>query len=169
MLDNLYSLRQRVREAEMTRNKLRDSILRHRADQEQLHIRMDAERDSHDENRKLLSVSCGVPVTDSLLYRQDHSNRGIRQSRMDMSSSLHAIRQAVEQGKREDEILNPSGVLKANLAMLQVNVPDLAGKVCRTSEQGGLMQQVLRFNGFLERAAMELERRPRTSGSKLST
>lgn len=86
---------------------------------------------------------------------------------MEMSSNLHAIRQAVEQGKREDENLNPSEVLKANLAMLEVDVPDLAGKVCRTSEQGGLMAQVLRFNGFLERAAGELERRPRTSGSRL--
>lgn len=57
MLDNLYSLRQRVREAEMTRNKLRESILRHREEQEQLHIRMDVERDAHDENRKLLAVS----------------------------------------------------------------------------------------------------------------
>ena len=152
----------------MTRNKLRDSIIRHRADQEQLHIRMDAERDAHDENRKLLSVSY-APVTDNLLCPPDHPNRGIHQSRMDMSSSLHTIRQAVEQGRREDEILNPSEILKANLAMLEVNVPDLAGKVCRTSEQGGLMQQVLRFNGFLERAAMELESRPRTSGSTLLT
>lgn len=84
-----------------------------------------------------------------------------------MSSNLHAIRQAVEQGKAEDEKLNPSEVLKANMAMLEVNVPDLASKVCRTSDQGGLMQQVLRFNGFLERAAVELERRPRTSGSRL--
>ena len=84
-----------------------------------------------------------------------------------MSSNLHSIRQAIEQGKLEDENLNPSEVLKANLTMLEVNVPELAGKVCRTSEQGGLMQQVLRFNGFLERAAMELERRPRTSGPKL--
>ena len=90
------------------------------------------------------------------------------QSRIDMSTNLHSIRQAIEQGKREDENLNPSEVLKANLAMLEVNVPELAGKVCRTSEQGGLMQQVLRFNGFLERAATELERRPRTSaGSRL--
>lgn len=169
MLDNLYSLRQRIREAEMTRNKLRDSILRHRADQEQLHIRMDAERDAHDENRKLLSVSYAAPAIDCCYYPPDQPNRGIHQSRMDMSSSLHSIRQAIEQGRGEDEILNPSEVLKANLAMLEVNVPDLAGKVCRTSEQGGLMQQVLRFNGFLERAAMELERRPRTSGTKLLT
>ncbi|SPO07682.1 uncharacterized protein DNG_10377 [Cephalotrichum gorgonifer] len=143
MLDNLYSLRQRVREAEITRNKLRDSIMQHREEQEQLHIRMDAERDAHDESRKFLA------------------------SRMDMSTSLHAIRQAVEQGKAGDEKLNPSEVLKANLAMLEVDVPDLASKVCRTSDRGGLMQQVLRFNGFLERAATELERRQRTSGSRL--
>lgn len=57
MLDNLYSLRQRVREAEIARNKLRQSILRHREEREQLHIRMDAERDAHDVNRKLLAVS----------------------------------------------------------------------------------------------------------------
>lgn len=62
MLDNLHSLRQRVREAETTRNKLRESILRHREEQEQLHIRMDAERDAHDENRRLLSVSPAIPM-----------------------------------------------------------------------------------------------------------
>lgn len=85
-----------------------------------------------------------------------------------MSSSLNAIQQAIEQGKREDENLNPSQALRASLAMLEVDVPDLAGKVCRASGQEGLMQQVLRFNGFLERAAVELERRPRVSGRLLA-
>lgn len=71
MLDNLYSLRQRVREAESMRSKLRESILRHRGEQEQLQIRMDAERDAHDENRKLLAVSSVHPQMTSCCITQD--------------------------------------------------------------------------------------------------
>jgi hypothetical protein len=82
---------------------------------------------------------------------------------MDMSSGLHAVRQAVEQGRRENENLISNEALKANLAMLELTIPDLADQVCATSDQGGLMQRVVRFNSFLERAATELERPKRTS------
>jgi hypothetical protein len=87
---------------------------------------------------------------------------------MELSSSLHDIRQAVEQGKSEDTTLDRTETLKANMAMLEVNIPDLASQVCKTSDQGGLMQQVLRFNGFLERAAVALESQAR-AGPKPST
>ena len=57
MLDNLHSLRRRVRDAEARRTKLRDSILDRRRERQEIQFQIDSERETHEENRKLLAVS----------------------------------------------------------------------------------------------------------------
>lgn len=157
MLDNLYSLRQRVKDAEATRNKLRDSILERRKEQEEIQIRIDVEREAHEANRKLLAVS--GPLERQKAKVGICTDEFVLQNRLDMSSDFHAVRLSVEKGRGEPAALNSQQLQKAGLISLELSLPHIADQVCRTGDGGGLMRKVSQFNTFLERAATELERR----------
>ncbi|PKS09854.1 hypothetical protein jhhlp_004477 [Lomentospora prolificans] len=107
MLDNLHSLRRRVRDAEARRTKLRDSILDRRRERQEIQFQIDSERETHEENRKLLA------------------------SRMDMSSNLHAVRLHVEQGKRESANLGTQHLQKASLTTLEFSLPQIADRIAQ--------------------------------------
>ncbi|KAJ9151916.1 AT hook domain-containing protein [Pleurostoma richardsiae] len=127
-LDNLHTLKQRVRRAQKDKITLRNEILRIRAEREQVALRMDAIRIKHEEDSK----------------RAHHH--------IDLSSAMHDVDLAIEQGQAAPELSAAEQKL-ADLANLELLVSRVSEQACSTPEGGGTLNQIKSFNSFLERVA----------------
>ncbi|KAI0505664.1 hypothetical protein F5B22DRAFT_496945 [Xylaria bambusicola] len=133
-LDNLRTLKKRVRAAQKEKVSLRNEILRIRAEREQVALKMDAVRMRHE------------TANEELLYQ------------LGLSSAMDDIELAVENGKMAPP-LNPKEHKVAELANLDILISQITNQVSATGEGGGTLKQIKDFNMFLERAAIALEGR----------
>lgn len=74
------------------------------------------------------------------------------------STTMHDVDLAIERGRDAPE-LSRTEQKQAELANLELLVPQISDQVSSASATGGLLQQVKDFNAFLERAAVALESR----------
>ncbi|KAF4633654.1 hypothetical protein G7Y89_g4463 [Cudoniella acicularis] len=130
-LDNVYSLEKRVREEQKRKLRLRDEILRVRAERQQLALKMDEIRMKHENESKKA------------------------QEREILNATAHDIELAVDRGKtmQSRELANGSNELTG----VELLLKRMANAVSTKSDSGGILQQIKEFNGFLERAALALE------------
>ncbi|KAI1752787.1 hypothetical protein F4782DRAFT_500025 [Xylaria castorea] len=133
-LDNLRTLKKRVRATQKEKVSLRNEILRIRAEREQVDLKIDAVRMRHE-----------TANTESL-------------HQLGLSSTMDDIELAVENGKMAPE-LNPKEQKRAGLANLDLLISQIANQVSVTGEGGGTLKQIKDFNMFLERVAVALEGR----------
>ncbi|KAK7430931.1 hypothetical protein QQZ08_002459 [Neonectria magnoliae] len=133
-LNDWHSLRKRVRLAQREKLTLREEIIRLRGEREQVALRMDAVRIKHEEDTKK-----------SKYY-------------LDTSATMHDVDLAIERGRDAPE-LSRAEQKQAELANLELLVPQICDEASSTSATGGMLQQVKDFNAFLERAAVALESR----------
>ncbi|KAI0435067.1 hypothetical protein F5Y09DRAFT_159744 [Xylaria sp. FL1042] len=133
-LDNLRTLKKRVRAAQKEKILLRNEILRIRAEREQVALKMDAVRMRHE------------TANEQSLYQ------------LGLSSTMDDIELAIENGKIAPE-LNPKEQRTAELANLDILISQITNQVSAAGEGGGTLRQIKEFNMFLERAAIALEGR----------
>ncbi|KAI1282746.1 hypothetical protein F5Y07DRAFT_350780 [Xylaria sp. FL0933] len=133
-LDNLRTLKKRVRAAQKEKISLRNEILRIRAEREQVALKMDAVRMRHE------------TANEQSLYQ------------LGLSSAMDDIELAIENGKMAPE-LNPKEQRMAELANLDILIAQITNQVSAAGEGGGALRQIKEFNMFLERAAIALEGR----------
>ncbi|KAK7418246.1 hypothetical protein QQX98_004030 [Neonectria punicea] len=133
-LNDWHSLRKRVRLAQREKLTLREEIIRLRGEREQVALRMDAVRSKHEEDTKK-----------SKYY-------------LDTSATMHDVDLAIERGRDAPE-LSRAEQKQAELANLELLVPQICDEASSASATGGMLQQVKDFNAFLERAAVALESR----------
>lgn len=136
-VDSLHALRKRVRAALKSKLALREEILRIRAERDQVALRMDALRAQH----------------------QDHVGKAMKTA--NISSTMHDIDLAVEQGRTAPE-LSTALQKTADLANLELAVRRITEQMSGGSGSlhgGGTLQQIVEFNAFLERTAAVLEGR----------
>ncbi|KAI1132681.1 hypothetical protein F5Y10DRAFT_230529 [Nemania abortiva] len=133
-LDNLRTLKKRVRAAQKEKLALRNEILRIRAEREQVALKIDAVRERHETaNQQTLS-------------------------QLGLSSTMDDIELAIENGKMAPE-LGPKEEKMAELANLDLLISQITNQVSVTGDGGGALKQIRDFNMFLERAAIALEGR----------
>ncbi|KAL6923064.1 hypothetical protein FSST1_000338 [Fusarium sambucinum] len=135
-LNDLHTLRKRVRIVQREKLSLREEIMRLKAEREQVALKMDAVRIKHEENTKESKY------------------------RLDTSAMMHDIDMAVERGRDAPE-LSRAQEKKADLANLELLVARITDEASSASSAGGMLQQVKDFNAFLERAAIALETKGR--------
>ncbi|KPA42083.1 hypothetical protein FLAG1_05039 [Fusarium langsethiae] len=135
-LNDLNTLRKRVRIVQREKLSLREEILRLKAEKEQVALKMDAVRIKHEEDTKESKY------------------------RLDTSAIMHDIDMAVERGRDAPE-LSRAQEKKADLANLELLVARITDEASSASSAGGMLQQVKNFNAFLERAAVALETKGR--------
>lgn len=136
-VDTLHALRKRVRAAQKNKLALREEILRIRAERDQVALRMDALRAQH----------------------QDRVGKAMKTA--NISSTMHDIDLAVEQGRAAPE-LTAAQKKNADLANLELAVRRITEQVnggTGNLHGGGTLQQIIEFNAFLERTAAVLEGR----------
>ncbi|KAI0810267.1 hypothetical protein GGR55DRAFT_678863 [Xylaria sp. FL0064] len=133
-LDNLRTLKKRLRAAQKEKISLRNEILRIRAEREQVALKMDAVRMRHE------------TANEQSLYQ------------LGLSSAMDDIELAIENGKMAPE-LNPKEQRMAELANLDILIAQMTNQVSAAGEGGGALRQIKEFNMFLERAAIALEGR----------
>ncbi|KAF8848969.1 hypothetical protein BDZ45DRAFT_810359 [Acephala macrosclerotiorum] len=131
-LDNGYSLERRLRDEQKKKLRLREDVLRIRAEREQVALRMDEVRIRHEKER----------------------NKA--QSRDTLNNNVHDIEMAIDLGRQRqsddaDQLNEMSGT--------EVLLKRVAGEVSNKGDSGGLLRQIKEFNSFLERAALALEGR----------
>ncbi|UZP46374.1 hypothetical protein NXS19_014186 [Fusarium pseudograminearum] len=131
-LNDLHTLRKRVKIVQREKLSLREEILRLKAEREQVALKMDAVRIKHEEDTKESKY------------------------RLDTSTIMHDIDMAVERGRDAPE-LSRAQEKKADLANLELLVARITDEASSSSSAGGMLQQVKNFNAFLERAAVALE------------
>ncbi|KAI6316024.1 hypothetical protein MCOR29_006801 [Pyricularia oryzae] len=133
-LDNLQTLRRRLRSAQREKRLLRDQILNVRKEREQVALRRDALRMKHEkESQKVMN-------------------------RLHISSTMQDIELAVEEGRSAPELSTKEQKQSdlANLELLMLRV----GDHIRPNGHGlGVLDQVKSFNAYLERAAAALQGR----------
>ncbi|KAI0443211.1 hypothetical protein F4803DRAFT_550312 [Xylaria telfairii] len=133
-LDNLRTLKKRVRATQKQKVSLRNEILKIRAEREQVALKIDAVRMRHEAANK------------ETLHQ------------LDLSSTMDDIELAVENGRMAPE-LNPKEQKRAGLANLDVLISQITNQVSVRGEGGGTLKQIKDFNLFLERVAVALEGR----------
>ncbi|KAI1809877.1 hypothetical protein GGS20DRAFT_569997 [Poronia punctata] len=133
-LDNLRTLKKRVRAAQKEKILLRNEILRIRAEREQVALKMDAVRSRHETANKETMHQLGI------------------------SSTMDDIELAIENGRAAPEP-NAKEHKKAELANLDLLISQIGNQVTATGYGGGALKQIKDFNMFLERAALALEGR----------
>ncbi|KAF7549669.1 hypothetical protein G7Z17_g6240 [Cylindrodendrum hubeiense] len=133
-LNDWHSLRKRVRLAQREKITLRDEIIRLKGEREQVALRMDAVRIKHEEDTKETKHYMGT------------------------STTMHDVDLAIDRGRDAPE-LSRAEQKQAELANLELLVPQISDQVSSASATGGMLQQVMDFNAFLERAAVALESR----------
>ncbi|KAI3324767.1 hypothetical protein HD806DRAFT_493543 [Xylariaceae sp. AK1471] len=133
-LDNLRTLKKRVRAAQKDKVSLRNEILRIRAEREQVALKIDAVRIRHETANKETLHQLGL------------------------SSTMDDIELAIENGKTGPQ-LNAKEQKVAELANLDLLISQVANQVGAAGERGGALKQIKEFNAFLERAAVALEGR----------
>ncbi|KAI0861096.1 hypothetical protein F4860DRAFT_476849 [Xylaria cubensis] len=133
-LDNLRTLKKRVRATQKEKVSLRNEILRIRAEREQVDLKIDAVRMRH----------------------ETANQESLHQ--LGLSSTMDDIELAVENGKMAPE-LNPKEQKRAELANLDLLISQITNQVSGTGEGGGTLKQIKDFNMFLERVAVALEGR----------
>ncbi|KAI1314297.1 hypothetical protein F5Y03DRAFT_336686 [Xylaria venustula] len=133
-LDNLRTLKKRVRATQKEKVSLRNEILRIRAEREQVALKMDAVRMRH----------------------ENANEESLRQ--LGLSSAMDDIELAIENGKMAPE-LNPKDQKKAELANLDILISQITNQVSAAGDGGGTLKQIKDFNMFLERVAIALEGR----------
>ncbi|KUJ09550.1 uncharacterized protein LY89DRAFT_627717 [Mollisia scopiformis] len=129
-LDNGYSLERRLRDEQKKKLRLRDEILRIRAEREQVALHMDEVRIKH-ENAKMDA-----------------------QKRDDLNANVHDIEMAIDLGKQKQ---HDEAEQSTEMVGTEVLLKRVAGEVSNKSDSGGLLRQIKDFNAFLERAALALE------------
>ncbi|KAI0415888.1 hypothetical protein F5X98DRAFT_345178 [Xylaria grammica] len=133
-LDNLRTLKKRVRAAQKEKVLLRNEILRIRAEREQVALKTDAVRMRHEKaNQESLH-------------------------QLGLSSTMDDIELAIESGKMAPEP-NPKEQKMAELANLDVLISQITNQVSAAGDGGGTLKQIKDFNLFLERTAVALEGR----------
>ncbi|KAI0109069.1 hypothetical protein GGR51DRAFT_105223 [Nemania sp. FL0031] len=133
-LDNLRTLKKRVRAAQKEKLVLRNEILRIRAEREQVALKIDAVRERHE------------TATQQSLHQ------------LGLSSTMDDIELAIENGRMAPE-LGPREEKMAELANLDLLISQITNQVSVTGDGGGALKQIKDFNMFLERAAVALEGR----------
>ncbi|KAJ2989345.1 hypothetical protein NUW58_g3515 [Xylaria curta] len=133
-LDNLRTLKKRVRATQKEKVSLRNEILRIRGEREQVALKVDAVRMRHEAANK-----------ESL-------------HQLGLSSTMDDIELAIENGKIAPEP-NPKERKAAELANLDLLISQITNQVGVTGEGGGALKQIKDFNMFLERVATALEGR----------
>ncbi|KAI0405918.1 hypothetical protein F4802DRAFT_561212 [Xylaria palmicola] len=134
-LDNLRTLKKRVKAAQKEKVLLRNEILRIRAEREQVALKIDAVRMRHETANK-----------ESL-------------QQLGLSSTMDDIELAIENGKMAPE-LNARGQKAAGLANLDLLISQITSQVgVASGGGGGTLKQIKDFNLFLERVAAALEGR----------
>lgn len=133
-LDNLRTLKKRVRAAQKEKVSLRNEILRIRAEREQVSLKIDAVRMRHEAANK-----------ESL-------------HQLGLSSTMDDVELAIENGKMAPE-LGPKEQRMAELANLDLLISQITNQVSTAGDAGGALRQIKDFNMFLERAAIALEGR----------
>ncbi|KAI0534554.1 hypothetical protein GGR58DRAFT_50209 [Xylaria digitata] len=133
-LDNLRTLKKRVRATQKEKVSLRNEILRIRAERQQVALKMDAVRMRHETANK----------------------QSLHQ--LELSSIMDDIELVIENGKMAPD-LNPKEQKMAELANLDVLISQITNQVSETGDGGGTLRQIKNFNMFLERAAAALEGR----------
>ncbi|TGJ82689.1 hypothetical protein E0Z10_g6064 [Xylaria hypoxylon] len=133
-LDNLRTLKKRVRATQKEKVSLRNEILRIRAEREQVALKTDAVRMRH----------------------ETANQQSLHQ--LGLSSTMDDIELAIENGKMAPE-LNPKEQKMAELANLDVLISQITNQVSAVGDGGGTLRQIKDFNMFLERAAIALEGR----------
>ncbi|KAL5596551.1 uncharacterized protein BROUX77_007235 [Berkeleyomyces rouxiae] len=133
-LDALHALKKRVRQAAADKARLRADVLRLRAEKDQLALRVDAARDTHDANSHAL------------------------RARLDMSAAMHAVEAALAKGAGAPEV-SADEARDAELVNLELVVARVAEQASSRGPGGGALNQIREFNRFLERAARALESR----------
>ncbi|KAI8626671.1 hypothetical protein F5Y19DRAFT_478331 [Xylariaceae sp. FL1651] len=133
-LDNLRTLKKRVRATQKEKVSLRNEILRIRAEREQVALKIDAVRIRHETSKE------------EALYQ------------FGLSSTMDDVELAIENGKAAPE-LNTKEEKNAGLANLDLLISQIASQVSATGDRGGILKQIKDFNAFLERAAIALEGR----------
>lgn len=72
-----------------------------------------------------------------------------------LNTSLHDIELAVERGKQDSSATVTED--RAEMRNIEFQLKGLAALASKKGVGGGLLHQIRSFNGFLERAALELE------------
>ncbi|KAI0397451.1 hypothetical protein F5Y17DRAFT_373137 [Xylariaceae sp. FL0594] len=133
-LDNLRTLKKRVRAVQKEKISLRNEILRIRTEREQVALKIDAVRNRHETANK------------ETLHQ------------LDLSSAMDDIELAIETGKTAPE-LSAKEERKAELSNLDLLISQIGNQVSTAGDGGGALKQIREFNMFLERAAAALEGR----------
>ncbi|KAJ8129678.1 hypothetical protein O1611_g3951 [Lasiodiplodia mahajangana] len=133
-LDNLRTLKKRVRAAQKEKLALRNEILRIRSEREQVALKIDAVRERHE------------TATQQSLHQ------------LGLSSTMDDIELAIENGRMAPE-LGPKEEKMAELANLDLLISQITNQVSVAGDGGGTLKQIKDFNMFLERAAVALEGR----------
>ncbi|KAE8447012.1 hypothetical protein EG329_011146 [Mollisiaceae sp. DMI_Dod_QoI] len=131
-LDNGFSLEKRLRDEQKKKLRLRDDILRIRAEREQVALRMDEVRMKHENERTKA------------------------QNRDTLNTQVHDIEMAIDLGKQKHSSEDDQS---REMAGTEVLLKRVAGEVSNKGDSRGLLRQVKEFNAFLERAALALEGR----------
>ncbi|TLS23227.1 uncharacterized protein PpBr36_05642 [Pyricularia pennisetigena] len=133
-LDNLQTLRRRLRSAQREKRILRDQILNVRKEREQVALRRDALRMKHEnESQKIMH-------------------------RLHISSTMQDIELAVEEGRSAPE-LSTKEQKQADLANLELLMLRVGDQIRPNGHGLGVLDQVKSFNAYLERAAAALQGR----------
>ncbi|CZR55684.1 uncharacterized protein PAC_05572 [Phialocephala subalpina] len=131
-LDNGYSLERRLRDEQKKKLRLREDILRIRAEREQVALRMDDVRIRHEKERTKA------------------------QSRDNLNNNVHDIEMVIDLSKQRQP---DDGDQSNEMVGIEVLLKRVAGEVSSKGDAGGLLMQIKDFNAFLERAALALEGR----------
>lgn len=132
-LDNSYSLESRLRDEKKKRLYLREELLRMRAERDQIALRMDEVRINHE---KLRDED----------MRKDALN-----------NTLHKVELATDIARGN---ISKTTDKKPEIRSIEFMLKKLAQEVSTKSGSGGILRHVKKFNEFLERAAVTLEKRP---------
>ncbi|KAI0126495.1 AT hook domain-containing protein [Xylariales sp. AK1849] len=152
-LDTMHALKKRVRSIQKEKLSLRSEIIRIRAEREQVALKMDAVRIRHEtESREsLVRYVDAIVLGCSTVLTQ-------RQGQLKLSSTMHDIDLAVENGRQAPE-LSSKEQKTADLANLELLISRVAGQATAGGDGNGNLKQIQEFNAFLERAAAALEAR----------
>lgn len=131
-IDNLQTLRRRLRAAQKEKRTLRDEILNVRREREQVALRRDALRMKHEsENEKVMH-------------------------RIQISSTMQDIELAIDEGRAAPE-LSAKEQKQAELANLELLMLRVGDRVRPNGHEPGVLDQVRSFNAYLERTAAALQ------------
>ncbi len=160
-MDNGFSLEKRLRDEQKKKLRLREDVLRVRAEREQVALRMDEVRMKHENERtkaqvSVYSISTYHIARPQLLICVQIMLIFVQQSRDTLNTQVHDIEMAIDLGKQRQSSENDQS---SEMIGTEVLLKRVAGEVSNKGDSGGLLRQIKEFNAFLERAAVALEGR----------